>query len=104
MQTIWGNYTKAVAFLEAKVDKTGLMNVTGLRDWARLGGGGYNVEGNAILYKVSISSVLYFLVHNRTLIFAQGPNNSQQPRGLPQPNLVIYRLGAKRHVAENYVQ
>lgn len=30
----------------------GLMNVTGLRDWARLGGGGINAEGNALLYKV----------------------------------------------------
>ncbi|KAK0451160.1 Six-hairpin glycosidase [Desarmillaria tabescens] len=51
--TIWTNYTRAVAFLEGKVDSTGLMNVTGLRDWARLGGGGYNAEGNAILYKAS---------------------------------------------------
>jgi len=31
------------------------MNVTGLRDWARLGGGGFNAEGNAILYRVSDS-------------------------------------------------
>ena len=28
------------------------MNVTGLRDWARLGGGGINAEGNALLYQV----------------------------------------------------
>ena len=52
LQTIWSNYTKAVAFLEGKVDETGLMDVTGLRDWARLGGGGYNSEGNALLYRV----------------------------------------------------
>ncbi|ESK87374.1 glycoside hydrolase family 78 protein [Moniliophthora roreri MCA 2997] len=53
LQNIWTNYTRAVAFLERKVDRTkGLMNVTGLRDWARLGGGGINAEGNAILYKV----------------------------------------------------
>ena len=70
LQTIWTNYvrslrlkcglicthrasqTKAVAFLEGKVTPIGLMNVTGLRDWARLGGGGINAEGNAILYKV----------------------------------------------------
>lgn len=46
LENIWTNYTKAVAFLEAKVDPTvGLMNVTGLRDWARLGGGGFNAEG-----------------------------------------------------------
>jgi hypothetical protein len=52
LETVWANYTKAVAFLEGKVDSSGLMNVTGLRDWARQGGGGHNAEGNAILYKV----------------------------------------------------
>ncbi|KAF8060223.1 Six-hairpin glycosidase, partial [Lyophyllum atratum] len=52
LQTVWANYTQAVAFLEGKVDSTGLINITGLRDWARLGGGGYNAEGNALLYKV----------------------------------------------------
>ena len=56
LQTIWTNYTKAVAFVEGKVNPSlGLMNVTGLRDWARQGGGGINAEGNAILYKVSTS-------------------------------------------------
>ncbi|KAJ7743495.1 Six-hairpin glycosidase [Mycena maculata] len=53
LQTIWANYTKAVAFLENKVDPAvGLMNITGLRDWARQGGGGFNAEGNAIFYRV----------------------------------------------------
>lgn len=53
LRTIWSNYTKAVAFLEGKVDRRiGLMNVTGLRDWARLGGGGINAAGNALLYRV----------------------------------------------------
>ncbi|KAF9523611.1 Six-hairpin glycosidase [Crepidotus variabilis] len=51
LRNVWSNYTKAVAFVEGKVDNSGLMNVTGLRDWARLGGGGHNAEGNAILYK-----------------------------------------------------
>lgn len=55
LQTIWTNYTKAVAFLEGKVDSSGLMNITGLRDWARKGGGGHNAEGNALLYKVCSS-------------------------------------------------
>lgn len=55
LKTVWTNYTRAVAFLEGKVDKTvGLMNVTGLRDWARLGGGGINAEGNALLYRVGL--------------------------------------------------
>jgi hypothetical protein len=41
-----------MTFLENKVDGTGLIDITGLRDWARLGGGGYNAEGNAIYYEV----------------------------------------------------
>ncbi|OSD03796.1 glycoside hydrolase family 78 protein [Trametes coccinea BRFM310] len=56
LQTVWANYTKAVAFLEGKVDSSGLMNVTGLRDWARLGGGGHNAEGNALLYQVLVTA------------------------------------------------
>ncbi|KAJ8522266.1 hypothetical protein ONZ45_g1136 [Pleurotus djamor] len=57
LESIWSNYTKAVAFLEGKVDrKVGLMNVTGLRDWARLGGGGINSAGNALLYRVLVTA------------------------------------------------
>ncbi|KAI0826506.1 Six-hairpin glycosidase [Trametes gibbosa] len=56
LQTVWSNYTKAVAFLEGKVDLSGLMNVTGLRDWARLGGGGHNSEGNALLFQVLVTA------------------------------------------------
>ncbi|CAL1697713.1 unnamed protein product [Somion occarium] len=55
IQNVWANYTKAVAFLERKVDSSGLMNVTGLRDWARQGGGGHNAEGNALLYRVLVT-------------------------------------------------
>lgn len=58
LETVWLNYTRAVAFLEGKVDISGLMNVTGLRDWARLGQGGHNSEGNALLYKVYASGYL----------------------------------------------
>lgn len=53
LEDVWANYTKALSFLENKVNaSTGLIDITGLRDWARLGGGGYNAEGNAIYYKV----------------------------------------------------
>ncbi|KAG6877286.1 hypothetical protein C0993_008843 [Termitomyces sp. T159_Od127] len=53
LESVWANYTRAVSFLENKVDpSTGLIDITGLRDWARLGGGGFNAEGNAIYYKV----------------------------------------------------
>ncbi|KDQ54652.1 glycoside hydrolase family 78 protein [Jaapia argillacea MUCL 33604] len=63
LEGVWANYTKAAAFLEGKVidvDVNGtqlaLMNVTGLRDWARLGGGGINSEGNALLYRVLVTA------------------------------------------------
>lgn len=38
---VWSNYTIAVAFLEGKVDSSGLMNVTVIGDRARQGGGGH---------------------------------------------------------------
>ncbi|KII90218.1 glycoside hydrolase family 78 protein [Plicaturopsis crispa FD-325 SS-3] len=57
LRDVWTNYTRAVAFLDTHVDDSGLFNVTGLRDWARLGGGGHNAEGNALYYKVLTNSV-----------------------------------------------
>ncbi|CCM05941.1 uncharacterized protein FIBRA_08180 [Fibroporia radiculosa] len=56
MQNTWSNYTKAVAYLANKVDSTGLLNVTGLRDWGRLWQGGHNSEANAIYYKLLTNS------------------------------------------------
>jgi hypothetical protein len=52
LQAVWTNYTKAVGFVTNKVGSSGLMNITGPTDWARLGGGGISAEGNALLYKV----------------------------------------------------
>ncbi|KII85113.1 glycoside hydrolase family 78 protein [Plicaturopsis crispa FD-325 SS-3] len=66
LQNIWSNYTKAVAFLDSHVDSSGLFNVTGLRDWARLGGGGHNSEGNALYYKVLTNSASLATYLNET--------------------------------------
>ncbi|KAF9490904.1 Six-hairpin glycosidase [Pleurotus eryngii] len=76
LRTIWSNYTKAVAFLEGKVDgQIGLMNVTGLRDWARLGGGGINAAGNALLYRVLVTtSELASHLNERSLSTAYAAN------------------------------
>ncbi|KAF4588534.1 hypothetical protein EYR40_010086 [Pleurotus pulmonarius] len=76
LRTIWSNYTKAVAFLEGKVDRrVGLMNVTGLRDWARLGGGGINAAGNALLYRVLVTaSELASHLNDRSLSAAYSAN------------------------------
>jgi hypothetical protein len=54
LQETWSNYTKGVAYIAGKINGTGLVDVTGLRDWGRLGQGGYNAEANAIYYKVFI--------------------------------------------------
>ncbi|TFK82232.1 glycoside hydrolase family 78 protein [Polyporus arcularius HHB13444] len=75
LQTVWANYTKAVGFLEGKVGPSGLMNVTGLRDWARLGGGGINAEGNALLYRVLVTAAdLASHVSDSTLASAWATN------------------------------
>ncbi|KAI0706032.1 Six-hairpin glycosidase [Cerioporus squamosus] len=75
LQTVWANYTKAVGFLEGKVGPSGLMNVTGLRDWARLGGGGINAEGNALLYRVLVTAAdLATHVNDSTLASAWTTN------------------------------
>lgn len=66
-----------MGFLEGKVDETGLIDITGLRDWARQGGGGHNAEGNALLYQVweDISLTCWaedwlFLNHRQVLVTA----------------------------------
>jgi hypothetical protein len=56
IQTVWGNYTKALAFLESQVDGTGLMDVpqSFSNDWGRDGGQGHNSAANVLLYNVSV--------------------------------------------------
>ena len=53
VEGLWSNYTRAMAYLAAKVDESGLLYVTGTGDWGRLWMGGYNSEANAIYYQVS---------------------------------------------------
>ena len=48
LQDVWSNYTHAVEYLAEKVDTSGLLNVTGLSDWGRVGQGGHNSEANAL--------------------------------------------------------
>ncbi|KAJ3575453.1 hypothetical protein NPX13_g4031 [Xylaria arbuscula] len=48
----WDRYQRAMEYVYAKVDGTsGLLNVTGTRDWARLVQGFNNSEANMILYR-----------------------------------------------------
>jgi hypothetical protein len=56
VKTIWGNFTKALFFLESQVDSTGLMNVPQAfaNDWGRDNGQGHNSAANAVMYRVSL--------------------------------------------------
>jgi hypothetical protein len=66
VQSIWTNFTKAVAYLEAKVDpELKLMDITGPEDWARLGGGGISSPGNALLYHVRFYAIVKAGTRNR---------------------------------------
>jgi hypothetical protein len=63
---IWSKYTLRVQYIASKVDSSGLANFTlGSEDWGRQGMGGYNSEGNAIYYQVSIH--MYILL-NKSLM------------------------------------
>lgn len=48
---LWQQYQHAMQFVVDKVDQSGLMNVTGTRDWARWQQGFHNTEANMILYQ-----------------------------------------------------
>ena len=52
--------------MQSKVDSSGLVNITGLRDWARKGGGGHNAEGNALYYKALVNSATLATWLNKT--------------------------------------
>ena len=46
----WEGYQHAMEYISGKIDNSSLLNVTGIRDWARWQQGFHNTEANAILY------------------------------------------------------
>ncbi|KAK0661450.1 hypothetical protein DIS24_g2726 [Lasiodiplodia hormozganensis] len=50
LELVWDRYIKAMDYVYAKVDGSGLLNVTGTRDWARWQQGWNNTQANMILY------------------------------------------------------
>ncbi|KAF1346620.1 Six-hairpin glycosidase-like protein [Delphinella strobiligena] len=46
----WAGYLRAMEYIYSKVQPSGLLNVTGIRDWARWQQGFNNSEANMILY------------------------------------------------------
>ncbi|GAP92560.2 putative bacterial alpha-L-rhamnosidase domain protein [Rosellinia necatrix] len=65
----WARYQKAIEYIYGKVDDTsGLLVVTGTRDWARWGQGSNNSEANMILYRtLTTGSYLASLVGDGAL-------------------------------------
>ncbi|KAL5507624.1 hypothetical protein ACEPAH_7080 [Sanghuangporus vaninii] len=66
LQDLWANYTKAVQFLENKVQPSGLLNISDTADWSLLTRGGENSEGNALYYKVLTNSAELASYLNKT--------------------------------------
>lgn len=48
---LWEKYKHAMQYVVGKIDESGLMNVTGTRDWARWQQGLHNTEANMILFQ-----------------------------------------------------
>lgn len=55
LTTVYPKYKSAMGFITAKIDSTGMLDVTGTNDWGRLAQGGHNTEANMLLYKVLTS-------------------------------------------------
>lgn len=78
------------------------MNVTGLRDWARLGGGGLNAEGNAILYRVIFQQHSYQHCIDHARILAS--SDRIRPCGIFEQHSVIGGVVSECHRLEKRVQ
>jgi uncharacterized protein (DUF608 family) len=48
---IYPKFQKAMSYITAKIDNTGMLDVTGLDDWGRLSQGGHNTEANMLMYR-----------------------------------------------------
>ncbi|KAJ9607675.1 hypothetical protein H2200_007753 [Cladophialophora chaetospira] len=51
LKSLWTKYKHAMEYVVSKIDESGLMNVTGTRDWARWQQGFHNTEANMILFQ-----------------------------------------------------
>ncbi|MEK8174823.1 hypothetical protein NKH77_54510 [Streptomyces sp. M19] len=52
---VWDGYLRGLAHITAKIDRDGLLDVTGAADWARADADGKNLEANAILYRALVT-------------------------------------------------
>lgn len=54
----WAKYLKAIDYIYAKVDSSGLLNQTGIRDWGRWNTGSNNTAANVLLFHTLQASAL----------------------------------------------
>jgi Bacterial alpha-L-rhamnosidase 6 hairpin glycosidase domain len=64
LDSVWAQYKHAMSFITAKIDGSGLLDVTGTSDWARDDQGGENIEANAILYEALTTGATLATVEN----------------------------------------
>jgi Bacterial alpha-L-rhamnosidase 6 hairpin glycosidase domain/Bacterial alpha-L-rhamnosidase C-terminal domain len=50
LDSVWPRFTRAMTYINNKIDSSNLLNVTNTADWARSGQGGLNLQANALLY------------------------------------------------------
>ncbi|KAL0261529.1 hypothetical protein SLS55_002959 [Diplodia seriata] len=63
---VWERYLKAMDYVYGKVDDSGLLNVTGTRDWARWQQGWNNTEANMITTYLARASALRTAINTHT--------------------------------------
>lgn len=51
----WGKYKLGMDYITAKIDSSGLLDVTSTNDWGRLTQGGRNTEANMLLYRTLVT-------------------------------------------------
>ncbi|WP_433385949.1 alpha-L-rhamnosidase C-terminal domain-containing protein [Micromonospora sp. KLBMP9576] len=56
LDSVWPRFTRAMTYIAAKTDGTGLVNVTNTADWARNGQGGLNLQANALMYATLVGA------------------------------------------------
>ena len=66
-ETNWLRYQLAMKYITTKVDASGLLNVTGVRDWARWQQGFHNTEANMILYHTLVTGSKLAQMRNDSL-------------------------------------
>ncbi|TAQ87104.1 hypothetical protein B7494_g4573 [Chlorociboria aeruginascens] len=55
LTSIWTRYQLGMSFITAKIDSTGMLDVTGTADWGRYTQGGHNTEANMLMYRTLIT-------------------------------------------------